>query len=72
MSRRVDHLEMLCRKLQVRFGRSDELALELQRELDDQRRQESAQPRLHDWNMHYSKFLQSFRQREAAASVPQN
>lgn len=58
MSRRTDHLERLCNKLERRYGRTDSLFVQAKTELETYKA-DTAQmnPLGHDWSKSYSAFI---------------
>lgn len=60
MSRRTDHLEQLCNKLEHRFGKTDTLFVQAKTELDTHRSYVRMEPLQHDWSKPYDSFIKTW------------
>ena len=60
MSRRTDHLERICKKLEYRFGRADALFLQAKAELETLRSHGQMEPLRHDWSKPYGAFIKAW------------
>ena len=61
MSRRTDHLERLCNKLEHRFGRTDPLFVQAKTELETHKSYGQMSPLRHEWSKPYDAFIQGWR-----------
>ena len=60
MSRRTDHLERICNKLEYRFGSADALFMQAKAELETQRSYGQMEPLRHDWSKPYGVFIKAW------------
>lgn len=60
MSRRTDHLERLCNKLEHRFGRSDALFVQAKKELETYQSYGQLEPLRHDWSKPYGTVIKAW------------
>ena len=66
MSRRTDHLERLCNKLEYRFGKTDALFVQAKTELEAYQSYVQLAPLRHDWSKPYDSVIKTW----AATGLP--
>ncbi|MFZ4624647.1 MAG: hypothetical protein ACOYNF_10485 [Rhodoferax sp.] len=57
MSRYLNNLEMLCNKLQQRYGQDDSLYLEVKADLDAENSHSAMPATDHDWSVSYQTLI---------------